>query len=214
MQTLKEPLYTNNIQKPNNIQEPNNIQDILMDMNDFEQQFENRKIEIYKKNQIIKKSCFAIHICFAIIFLTCTILFIILGTKTECGFTNDSTIKMTEYNATVINSTIKNSFVHQKHRINIIYDCITSVDIDSGFICNIDTYKGSNLTKCIQNQKLNGSIITVFNEKFESKCYLNNLSRNCAESQKYYNLGWAFFSLAYCFIVFLPCNGLYVFGDS
>jgi hypothetical protein len=122
-------------------------------------------------------------------FLLCfigSILFPILGSNSECGFRYESTVKMTESNGTIINSTIYNS---EKYEDNINYRCYNYIVLEPVFICKIHTYSGSNLTSCNESLMKNGTKLNVFTTKKSDSCHINNLSRNCKKSNIYYNLG-------------------------
>lgn len=130
---------------------------------------------------------------FLILCLVGSILFPVLGTNTECGFRLESTVKMTEYNGTVINSTIYHSEKHEdddnNHRYYVNYRCYNYLVLEPVFICKIHTYTGSNLTECIETQYENGTKISVYTTKKSDSCHINNLSRDCEKSNIYYKLG-------------------------
>jgi hypothetical protein len=145
---------------------------------------------IEKQKPYKRKVLFIMIASIVSFFLVFAIVFSIFGSKSECGFSHKSTIKMYEYNATVINSTINYSVIKKGHRNIDYYDCITTVNIEPIFKCNIKTYTGSNFTHCVENQILNGSIINVYKKNHTAICYLNDSSRNCNKSRLYYELSW------------------------
>jgi hypothetical protein len=161
--------------------------------------------------------CFSPLILGLIFFLVGSFLFPILGGKTDCGFRSKSTVKMIEYNGTVINSIIKQSekYTDDNDIYYDIYNCYTYINLETEFLlCKIYTYSGSNLTKCIDSQIKNGTKINVFTTKKTDSCHLQNLSHDCDKSEVYFGLGVASivitiisFIVLLCFAALSNCKG-------